>query len=88
MSAVAGQGADALPIGAGGDAMAWLPWSTPKPQPVLAPAAAVQARLRTCEGCPQLLRSLLGPRCNLCGCFVQAKARLQGERCPQGLWPC
>ena len=49
-----------------------------------------QKRLAVCGRCPQLLRARLAVfnRCNLCQCFVNAKARVPTERCPLGVWPC
>ena len=41
-----------------------------------------EARLRVCFTCPD--RN--GKRCGLCGCFLAAKTRMAGERCPAGLW--
>src|SRR5947209_19461860 len=49
----------------------------------LVPANIVQARLRTCAACEHHT----GLRCRLCGCFTNAKARLDHEECPIGKWP-
>jgi hypothetical protein len=41
-------------------------------------------RLAICEHCPHLFRPTY--TCKRCGCFMQAKARIQATRCPEGLW--
>lgn len=62
------------------------------------PAVPFAARLEACRGCEQRVDLLLSRgiapgapvglthRCNLCKCFLQAKARLEGQHCPQGKW--
>jgi tetratricopeptide (TPR) repeat protein len=41
-----------------------------------------QQRLRTCAACEHHT----GARCRLCGCFTNAKTRLEHEECPIGKW--
>lgn len=40
------------------------------------------ARIKTCEECG--LTKLR--RCPDCGCFMDAKTRIMGAKCPQGKW--
>lgn len=58
---------------------------------------AIQAaRLAKCRDCGELKRfqaalsanADIGLRdtCAICGCFVRAKAKLESEKCPKGLW--
>jgi tetratricopeptide (TPR) repeat protein len=47
------------------------------------PAQVLHQRLRTCAACEHHT----GVRCRLCGCFTNAKARLDHEECPIGKWP-
>jgi tetratricopeptide (TPR) repeat protein len=49
----------------------------------LASADMVRLRLQTCAACEHHT----GLRCRLCGCFTNAKARLDHEECPVGKWP-
>jgi len=41
-------------------------------------------RLDICNKCPNLSKK--GGRCDLCGCFVVAKVKLEFETCPAGKW--
>lgn len=44
-------------------------------------------RIRICQRCPDnywIGRSLW---CSICKCFIPAKARVEAEECPKGLWP-
>lgn len=41
-------------------------------------------RLDICSKCPNLSKS--GGRCDICGCFVVAKVKLDFESCPAGKW--
>lgn len=54
-------------------------------RPVLLPPAQRDARLLVCEECP-FFDSPAG-RCDLCGCFVELKAPLRTEKCPDNRWP-
>jgi hypothetical protein len=53
-------------------------------QDILAPEDAVEERLKKCEPClffdPELRQ------CNKCSCFVDVKAQLATETCPEGRW--
>ena len=46
-------------------------------------------RMAICEACSNFLASdgVLGARCAVCGCFLQAKAALITEDCPEEKWP-
>lgn len=41
-------------------------------------------RLAICKECPYLLQ--LSTQCKKCGCFMNAKARLEAAKCPIGKW--
>lgn len=44
-------------------------------------------RIRVCQVCEWnywICRSLW---CSVCKCFIPAKARVEAEDCPKGLWP-
>ncbi len=41
------------------------------------------ARLAQCHGCEYEN----GPKCVLCGCFIEAKAWMPHEDCPIAKWP-
>ncbi len=45
---------------------------------VRAPQALYEERLTLCGTCPKLL----GGMCRLCGCFVELRAALKVQRCP------
>jgi hypothetical protein len=45
-------------------------------------ADILEQRLAVCRGCEQHHKG----NCHLCGCFVEAKARLPHEVCPAGKW--
>lgn len=51
----------------------------------LAPATLTTrlVRLAVCDQCPHLSAIR---RCAKCGCFVDVKARLATQRCPEGKW--
>ena len=51
-------------------------------QRVVAPADVRNSRLAECRSCPRYDRG----RCQVCGCFVAAKARFATEQCPLGKW--
>ena len=40
-------------------------------------------RLEICSTCPNLVKE---KTCRLCGCWVEQKTRISGERCPAGHW--
>lgn len=52
--------------------------------PLLAPEAVKEARLRICRGC--VCNAEDRRRCEVCGCFVIAKVMFTTERCPKGYW--
>lgn len=41
-------------------------------------------RLNICNKCPNLSKN--SGRCDMCGCFVHLKVRLDFESCPAGKW--
>lgn len=43
------------------------------------------ARMQVCKACPSFKRDT--EQCGECLCFLQAKARLAGMKCPLGKWP-
>lgn len=43
-------------------------------------------RYEICERCPELKQSDIGEVCDVCGCRLQAKLRVEMERCPIGKW--
>lgn len=53
-------------------------------RPIIAEKDKAKERLDICSKCKDLDK-ILG-RCNLCGCFVAAKARADYESCPSGKW--
>ena len=48
----------------------------------LASTDVIEARRRTCEGCPEWDHG----KCLSCGCYTWAKTRLAKETCPIGNW--
>jgi hypothetical protein len=48
----------------------------------------VEERLRICKQCPKvkIVAGLL-MQCQMCGCIMNAKARLEKSQCPIGKWP-
>ena len=42
----------------------------------------VEERLAHCDSCEHNKMGI----CKRCGCIIQAKTRLAGQRCPIGLW--
>jgi hypothetical protein len=54
-------------------------------KPVFLPDADRDRRLLVCEECPFFDP---GPgRCDSCGCYVELKAPLRTEKCPENRWP-
>jgi len=51
----------------------------------IADAKTVEKRLAICEKCPQLRAS--SRQCMACTCFVDLKANLTTETCPENRWP-
>lgn len=45
-----------------------------------------EARLQVCRQCPQLYIWLGLPRCRICSCFMNVKAKLAPFSCPLGYW--
>jgi hypothetical protein len=42
------------------------------------------ARMDICLGCPELIK--LTKQCKKCGCFMNAKTKLESAKCPIGRW--
>jgi hypothetical protein len=51
---------------------------------MLVPAGLQETRMEICRACPELTNL---DRCRKCGCFMVAKTRVKGARCPLGKWP-
>jgi hypothetical protein len=49
---------------------------------VTAERSVVEKRLSVCRQCPHLK----GTRCDVCGCFMNIKAGLNGSKCPLKKW--
>lgn len=58
-------------------------FTAPKSSPDLSFA---DERLKICSSCENLSGAGVFKKCKLCGCFMEAKARLRGASCPMGLW--
>jgi hypothetical protein len=41
-------------------------------------------RMDICRGCPFFDSKL--KRCRKCGCFMEAKTKIPGQKCPEGKW--
>ena len=49
-----------------------------------APQDLQNARMAICRACPELTTLT---RCRKCGCFMVAKVKLKGAKCPLEKWP-
>jgi len=45
-----------------------------------------ELRYEICKVCPNREQSHVGEVCGLCGCRLEAKLRVERERCPAGEW--
>lgn len=45
-----------------------------------------EARIKTCQSCPERRLVMGVSLCGQCGCVIAAKARLSGADCPLGKW--
>ena len=43
-------------------------------------------RIKICRDCQMINNTKLGPRCNVCGCFLKLKTKLDFEECPKEKW--
>lgn len=43
-------------------------------------------RLTICETCPSRVKTSLGDACGECGCILDAKARVEDEKCDLDRW--
>lgn len=50
--------------------------------------ATLVERIGICRECEHLLAHELMPpgNCKKCGCFIFLKARIKGQKCPEGKW--
>lgn len=46
----------------------------------------VRERRHICRNCPAMKRILWQDVCTDCGCFLNAKTRVEDEQCPRGRW--
>ena len=53
---------------------------------MIADQSTVVERLFLCGQCEHKKGSGFMARCNLCGCFIEAKTRLASQSCPDGRW--
>jgi hypothetical protein len=53
-------------------------------QKIISASGTAKNRLDICNKCPNLSKK--EGRCDLCGCFVVAKVKLDFESCPAGKW--
>lgn len=51
---------------------------------IISTKTTAQSRLDICNKCKDLDKSL--GRCEVCGCFVSIKAKIDYESCPLGMW--
>lgn len=56
-------------------------------KPVLLDPADTSARLNVCEIGPCLYFNTEFRTCSSCGCYVDYKAMLRTEKCPENKWP-
>lgn len=54
-------------------------------KPILLPEEEKQMRVEICAVCEHYL--IDSGQCGRCTCFVEAKAALTTERCPEDYWP-
>lgn len=45
-----------------------------------------ESRMKICNRCEHLSNKLVLKQCRLCGCFIVAKTKLLGEKCPLSKW--
>ena len=58
-----------------------------KDKKIIASTKIKLERLKICDGCEHIrLKNTVYKRCNECGCFLHAKARLINQECPIGKW--
>lgn len=61
-----------------------LVWALVRRKPLLVSDEEKQMRVEICTVCEHYLDS---GQCGRCTCFVEAKAALTTERCPEDYWP-
>jgi hypothetical protein len=60
------------------------PWDLINPKTEWVDKIISDERLSICKSCPELIE--LTNQCKKCGCFMNAKTRLQIAACPIGKW--
>ena len=45
-----------------------------------------ELRYAICKVCPHIDKIAIGEVCGVCGCRLQAKLRVEREKCPVGEW--
>ena len=53
---------------------------------IIASTETVTRRLTICADCPHIRVKLGVGQCAKCGCILQAKARIDGAKCPINKW--
>jgi len=51
---------------------------------IISDQLSAEKRLDICNQCPHLEKKM--GRCDICGCFVSLKVKLDFETCPAGKW--
>lgn len=54
------------------------------PMTVRTTIVTFETRMAICRACPELWKHT--EQCKKCGCFMNAKARLENAKCPIGKW--
>jgi hypothetical protein len=60
------------------------PWDMLNPNVERASEEVAEARMDTCNKCPELIS--LTKQCKQCGCVMPAKTKLLKATCPLGKW--
>lgn len=60
------------------------PWDLLNPNTPWVDKKVSDNRMLICNQCPELIS--LTKQCKKCGCFMNAKTRLQNASCPLGKW--
>lgn len=53
---------------------------------MLASSEEYERRLQICSRCPNYKKTLGIGRCNLCGCVLAVKAKIDAMKCPDKKW--
>lgn len=60
------------------------PWHLLEPSKLLDDKKVINERLNLCLSCPEFIS--LTTQCKKCGCFMEAKIKLQNAKCPLEKW--